>query len=638
MSKARLAIILVLMAITCAIAAAQTVELRRIKYNNPKLKNVDLGVGLWAWPLPMDYDKDGDYDMVVSCNDDPTRGTFFFENTAGNIKMPVFKPPVRIGRHWSDIHASYVDGEVHLLLQRKEIVDFYDKSTNFEKTVNIYHKKFGNHWIYADYDSDGDLDIIVGDGDRSDCKWDDSFDKTGNWISGRIHGYLYLIKNNGTKEKCDYAEPVKIRAADRPIDVYGMPVPCFADFDADGDKDLIVGSFVGDLTYFENLGVGTEPIFAEGRCLRYKGRDIHMELCMIVPVALDWDKDGDTDLIVGEEDGRVSLLENIGQVQDSLPVFIPQKFFQQEPHDIKFGALVTPYSFDFDSDGDEDLICGNTTGNIGFIENLGGGSSPIWDRAKYLKSDGKKIHIQAGYNGSIQGPCERKWGYTTLSVGDWDHDGLADIIVNSIWGKVLWYRNIGTKHKPKLAAAKAVQVQWEGGKRQKPAWNWWEPKGNNLITQWRTIPYIIDLNKDGLNDLVMLDYEGYLAFLERKNQDGKLVLLGPQRIFRDKDNQALQLNPKRAGRSGRRKFCLVDWDLDGKIDLLVNSKNIDFYKNTATKKGQFRFENQGPISELVLAGHSTCPTIVDWDKDGIGDLLVGAEDGYFYYMKNPNKK
>jgi hypothetical protein len=41
---------------------------------------VDLGVGLWAWPLPMDYDHDGDLDLVVSCPDVPSRGTYLFEN------------------------------------------------------------------------------------------------------------------------------------------------------------------------------------------------------------------------------------------------------------------------------------------------------------------------------------------------------------------------------------------------------------------------------------------------------------------------------------------------------------------------------------------------------------------------------
>ena len=30
--------------------------------------------------------------------------------------------------------------------------------------------------------------------------------------------------------------------------------------------------------------------------------------------------------------------------------------------------------------------------------------------------------------------------------------------------------------------------------------------------------------------------------------------------------------------------------------------------------------------------------MVDWDRDGIQDLLIGAEDGYFYHMKNPRAR
>ena len=41
-----------------------------------------------------------------------------------------------------------------------------------------------------------------------------------------------------------------------------------------------------------------------------------MDLEMIVPVAFDWDRDGDLDLIVGDEDGRVALVENTGKLAD----------------------------------------------------------------------------------------------------------------------------------------------------------------------------------------------------------------------------------------------------------------------------------------------------------------------------------
>ena len=107
---------------------------------------------------------------------------------------------------------------------------------------------------------------------------------------------------------------------------------------------------------------------------------------MIVPVSLDWDKDGDIDLIVGDEDGRVAFIENTGKTEDHMPVFNSPKYFKQKSEYLKFGALVTPFSTDWDGDGDEDLICGNSAGYIGFVENLDGGDPPSWAPPIFLKA------------------------------------------------------------------------------------------------------------------------------------------------------------------------------------------------------------------------------------------------------------
>ena len=112
-------------------------DFERVKYNNPGLV-VNLGVGLWAWPLPMDYDNDGDYDMLVSCPDKPYNGIYFFENTDGNIKMPVFKPAVKLDAGYSNIRPSYIDDRVHLLLPGREIEDFREPDNQFKKTRPIY--------------------------------------------------------------------------------------------------------------------------------------------------------------------------------------------------------------------------------------------------------------------------------------------------------------------------------------------------------------------------------------------------------------------------------------------------------------------------------------------------------------------
>ena len=634
-----------LIILLASVTLAKSGTFEQVKYNNPGLV-VDLGVGLWAWPVPMDYDSDGDYDMVVCCPDKPYNGTYFFENTYGNIKMPVFKPAVKVGAGHRNIRPSYVNGKVRLLLPGREIEDFRKPENQFNKTKAIYsstnvHSSKGriraNQWQYCDYDGNGAVDLIVGVGDWDDYGWDNAFDKEGRWTRGPLHGYVYLIRNTGTNESPKYGNPERIMASGKPVDVYGMPSPNFADFDGDGDLDLICGEFVDKFTWFENIGTRGQTKYVAGRHLTYKGEPLKMDLCMIVPVALDWDKDGDIDLVVGQEDGRVALVENTGRVIEGMPQFLPAQFFQQHADELKFGALVTPYSFDWDNDGDEDLICGNTAGYIGFIENLDGGDPPRWAATEYLKADGEIIRIMAGPNGSIQGPCEAKWGYTTLNVADWNHDGLPDIVVNSIWGKVLWYKNIGTRQKPQLIAVEPIRIEWPGSP-PKPAWTWWEPEDKILAIQWRTTPVVIDYDGDGLNDLVMLDHEGYLALFKRAKKNEKLILLPGKRIFKSEMGGLLRMNDGIAGKSGRRKFCFADWDLDRRLDLLVNSRNINFLRNVSKDNNGHVFSDQGLVSDRILAGHTTSPTIVDWNKNGIPDLLVGAEDGFFYYMENPHSK
>ena len=341
----------------------------------------------------------------------------------------------------------------------------------------------------------------------------------------------------------------------------------------------------------------------------------------------------------GVDGTEVGPVEHTGEVREGLPQFLPPVYFKQQADEVKFGALSTPVGFDWDGDGDEDIICGNTAGYIAFIENLSGPKveRPRWAAPQRLEAAGKTLRIIAGPNGSIQGPCERKWGYTTQTVGDWDHDGLPDVVVNSILGKVVWYRNIGTRKAPKLAAAQPINVEWRG---EQPAlkWGWMRPCGKALLTQWRTTPVVVDWNRDGLNDLLMLDHEGYLMLFPRLKRGGKLLLHEPQRIFETHNPFGyVRLNSKTAGGSGRRKLCVADWDGDGRLDVLANSPNAELWQNVADREGMYKLLNRGTIFKRNISSHTTSPTVVDWNGDDVPDLLVGAEDGYLYYGRNPRK-
>jgi hypothetical protein len=629
--------------------------MQRLAYRNPGLLT-DLGVGLWAWPLPMDWNEDGLMDLVVVCTDRPSNGIHVFLNTGEYdplTQLPLFSPGENIGPAGPSPQISYIEGRPIVTTSGQVHPEF--RQSGFAQPVTLgdptqIHLAEGriraNQWKFVDFDGNGVLDLAVGIGFWGDYGWDDAWNEQGQWTNGPLRGYVYLLRNSGSNEQPNYGKPTRLLTTDdQPVDVFGMPSPSFGDFDGDGDLDLLCGEFIDGFTYFENVGTRTAPRYAPGRRLMVAGRPLTMELCMITPVAVDFNGDGHLDLVVGDEDGRVALIEGTGAVVEGVPQFLPPRYFRQHADRVKFGALAAPVSVDWDGDGLEDLIVGNTAGHIGFIKNLGG-DPPQWAAPVYLAAGEQLLREQAGYNGSIQGPAETKWGYTNPSVGDWDGDGLLDVVTNGIWGKILFYKNIGTRTAPRLAAAQPIDVLWEGP-TPKPSWVWWQPEGKALVTQWRTTPKLIDWNRDGLLDLVMLDHEGYLCLFERrKTAQGRLELLPPQRVFwgegvsaydgsgrpRNEVSGLLRMNERGAGASGRRTFTFHDWDGDGELDLLVNSAtNVNVLRGLGRDPaGRWRFQDIGSVHHHLLAAHSITPTIAHWDERQV--LVIGAEDGFFYYL------
>ena len=639
-------------------STAHAAEFERLKYNHPGLV-VDLGVGLWAWPVPADVDGDGDHDLIVVCPDTPSNGTWFFENTQGKEKFPIFKPAKKLSDGAFQVTPSYIVAEngkttVRVMTPAAEYPYFFRTGlANPQKlklTANVHGSKIRfNQWSYVDYDGDGALDLTIGIEDWAEYGWDRAFDDKGEWTRGPLHGQIYLLRNAGTTNEPDYEKPVKIEAGGKTLDVFGCPSQSFADFDGDGDLDLICGEFLDGFTYFQNIGTRKQPEYAAGARVKSSGSELKMDLQMLVVVPFDWDLDGDADLVVGQEDGRVALIENIKQVKGEQPEFAAPRFFQQEADCVKYGVLCTPVGFDWDGDGDEDLVSGNSAGYIGWIENLGPdkeSKTPKWAAPRNLIANGEEIRIQAGPNGSIQGPAEAKWGYTTISVADWDHDGLPDIVANSIWGRVVWWKNIGTRREPRLGKMQPIEVAWSGP-TPKPAWVWWQPAGKELVTQWRTTPLVYDFNGDGLLDLAMLDQQGYLALYARKKIGEQFTLEPPERAFFgtngcewesngklvNKEPGALRLNIGEAGKSGRRKLSVVDWNSDGLSDLLVNGKNATLFQGVKSTPGRVSFQEVGDLADLKLAGHDTSPTTIGWQKNGPRHLLIGAEDGFLYYAE-----
>ncbi|MCA9503424.1 MAG: VCBS repeat-containing protein, partial [Myxococcales bacterium] len=165
-----------------------------------------------------------------------------------------------------------------------------------------------------------------------------------------------------------------------PLDAFDVgdgASPTLGDLDADGDLDLLVARSVGTYAYYENTGSATSPVLVERTGLA-NPLDGAAEGAVAHPVFGDLDGDGDLDLVAREATGAFHYLENIGS--RTAPVFVARTGLEN-PLPVgapEVGPPAKPALLDFDSDGDLDLVTAAEAGTVRFFENTGGAKNPAF--------------------------------------------------------------------------------------------------------------------------------------------------------------------------------------------------------------------------------------------------------------------
>ncbi len=457
----------------------------------------------------------------------------------------------------------------------------------------------------VDWDGDGDLDLFV------------------TFYAGPAANTVLRYENVTTP-----GGPLTFVNRGPLVTVSGTPLTdrvAFADWDGDGRLDVL--SFAGStVSWYRNVGSarGVADIqLAEAVPLLANGTPIQLEATSAD--AVDIDGDGDLDLVLGTEEGRVFLFPNEGT--RTAPALGPGRLlFYFEYMDAKAGVRVA----DFDGDGLLDVAVGRywerthhgeeprVHGRL--FRNTGTRTAPRFDPVD-------AAHGAPHTEGFQPVDAVRQNGARAV---DWDGDGRLDLVVGDTDGFVWLFRNTTDALSPVFAKGERLRA---GGA---PIKVYGEEKEARLAGYARVD--VADWNGDGRPDLFVADGRGWLWFYPNVGTRRRPVLGRGRRVM---------ANGRPIDGTARGSVLVRDWNGDGKLDVLFAmvgeglSENPDWpgrNPDPAQDRGFLYFRNDGTPTEPVLraptwikAGPETkeidllrpnLGDFVDWDGDGRRDFLA----------------
>jgi hypothetical protein len=161
------------------------------------------------------------------------------------------------------------------------------------------------------------------------------------------------------------------------------------DWNNDGLHDLLVGDGSGYVHIYLNTGSNTVPVLDGGTIIQSGAEDIDVGI-RAAPIVDDWNGDGRKDLLVGNFDGNILVYLNEGT--DASPVFNSSFNLQAGGEDFDIGSRAAPRIFDWDQDGLKDLLVGEVEGYIYFMKNIGNSDAPVFNAyERLLKAGGEPL-------------------------------------------------------------------------------------------------------------------------------------------------------------------------------------------------------------------------------------------------------
>ena len=499
-------------------------------------------------------------------------------------------------------------------------------------------------------------------------------------VYGEQYGQLFVMPNTGTAQRPEFPYSKLLLDVDgNPLDVGIHAAVLVVDWDRDGAKDLLVGTYRNRIAFIKNVGTNRdrrlayqglvatadgEPLALPVRPVAVKPEGVFREDYYPVLEVVDWNGDGRLDLLAGGYvTGRVYFYENVSSDADGIPSLELRGPLKTEGRPINvrdWGAA--PCAADFNSDGLVDLVSGSYTWRpsadpqpsfLRYYENAGVPGAPEL-RERPFPFSGKLR--------SFRLPVPR--------AGDWNGDGLLDLVVSS-GANIHLFANVGSATEPDFQIHdQFLPAKWGVARLPGDRFIDFDGDGRVDLTSGYTVrlnsgagnpyrfertvdvlpegtfidhpvetgdghfwPYLHDLDRDGRIDVLFGDWHGHIWFHRNLSGDGRKRFDLQGHRLRLTSGDFLKVGPIDgdvrsafvALQGARTVFAAADFDRDGRDDLAVG----DTYGKVRCFRNLGPAENPRFAPPLLLGdmGFRLLVDAADWNEDGRPDVIAGTANG-----------
>jgi hypothetical protein len=194
---------------------------------------------------------------------------------------------------------------------------------------------------------------------------------------------------------------------------------------------------------------------------------------------------------------------------------------------------------DLDGDGRSDILSGCWPGEIWFFRRQADGKFAAGVTLKH--ADGKPVNVGRA---------------SAAFAADWNGDGRLDLIIGTLTGEVFFVPGLPHRGTPIFGKSLPIEVN-----------------GKPLRVTGEAAPVVADWDGDGKPDLLVGSEDGSVVWhrnggtrTEPKLQPAR-PLIGKSPVGWESDDR------RRKGEWGQRvKFCVVDWDGAGRLDIVLGDR------------------------------------------------------------------